>query len=93
MHKIMSNPTATNYHIAQYDAFRNPEKVAYLQKQFLKAKLESQIQFLQSIHRPEVQEAIDGLATRIPKIDAAKDKRDLLSVESRAGYTIFQKLC
>jgi CRISP-associated protein Cas1 len=26
MHKVMSSPTATNYRIAQYDAFRNPEK-------------------------------------------------------------------
>ena len=44
MHKIMSSPTATSYRLAQYDAFRNPEKVAYLQKQLLKSKLESQIQ-------------------------------------------------
>ena len=86
MHKVMSSPTATNYRIAQDDTFRNPEKVAHLQKHFLKMKLESQIQFLQSIHRPEVQEAIDGLATYITKIDAAKDKRDLLTIESRAGY-------
>jgi CRISP-associated protein Cas1 len=32
MHKVMSSPTATKYRMAQYDAFRNPEKVAYLQK-------------------------------------------------------------
>ena len=61
--------TATNYCIAQYETFRNPEKVACLQKHFLRMKLESQIQFLQSIHRPEVQEAIDGLAKYIAKID------------------------
>ena len=90
MNKVMSSPTATNYRIAQYDTFRNPEKVAQLQKQFLKMKLESQIQFLQSIHRPEVQEAIDGLATYITKIDAARDKRDLLSIESRADYLYFR---
>jgi CRISPR-associated protein Cas1 len=90
MHKAMSSPTATNYRIAQYDTFRNPEKAAQLQNQFLKMKLESQIQFLQSIHRPEVQEAIDGLATYITKIDAAKDKRDLLTIESRAGYLYFR---
>ena len=90
MHKVMSSPTATKYRIGQYDTFRNPAKVAYLQKQFLKNKLESQIRFLQSIQRPEVQEAIDGLAAYLAKIDKAHDKRDLLSVESRAGYLYFR---
>jgi CRISPR-associated protein Cas1 len=90
MHKVMSSPTATSDRMAQYDAFRNPEKVAFLQKQFLKAKLESQIQLLQSVHRPEVQEAIDGLAAHISRIEAAKDKRDLLTIESRAGYLYFR---
>lgn len=37
-----------------------------------------------------MQEAIDGLAMHIVKIDAAKDKRDLLSIESRAGYLYFR---
>lgn len=72
MHKVMSSPTATDYGIAQYDTFRNPAKVAYLQKQFLKMKLEGQIQFLQSIHMPEVQEAIDFLATWQFKAKAQK---------------------
>jgi CRISP-associated protein Cas1 len=90
MHKVMSSLTATNYRIAQYDTFRNPEKVAYLQKHFLKMKLESQIQFFQSIHRPEVQEAIDGITLTLTKIENAKDKRDLLTVESRAGYLYFR---
>lgn len=65
MHKVMSSPTATNYRIAQYDTFRSPEKVAYLQKHFLRMKMEGQIQFLQSIQRPEVQEAIDGMSAHI----------------------------
>lgn len=90
MHKVMSSPTATNYRIAQYDTFRNPAKVTYLQKQTLKAKLESQIQFLWSIQRPEVQEAIDRLAVYVTWIDGAKDKRDLLTIEFRAGYRYFR---
>lgn len=32
MHKVTSSLTATNYRMAQYDAFRNPEKVLSLQK-------------------------------------------------------------
>ena len=67
MHKVMSSPIATNYRIAQYDTFRDSEKVAYLQKQFLESKLNSQIQFLQSIHLPEVQAAIDGLAAYLAR--------------------------
>ena len=76
MHRVISSPTATNYRIAQYDAFRNPEKVAYIQKHFLKMKLDSQMQFLQSIPRPKAQEAIDALAAYSAKIGSAKDKRD-----------------
>jgi CRISP-associated protein Cas1 len=90
MHKVMSSPTATKYRMAQYDTFRNPEKVAYLQKNFLNAKLASQIKFLTSVHRPEVQEAIDSLSAYLTKIDKAKDKRDLLTIESRAGHLYFR---
>jgi CRISPR-associated protein Cas1 len=32
INNIMSSPAGTNYRIAQYDTFRNPEKVLYLQK-------------------------------------------------------------
>lgn len=90
MHQVMSSPTATNYRIAQYDTFRNAEKVAYLQKHLLENKLESQINFLQSIQRPEVQSAIDGLAAYITKIENTKDKRDLLTIESRADHLYFR---
>jgi hypothetical protein len=90
MHKVMSSPTAANYRIAKYYTFRNPKKVLYLQKHFLNMKLESQIQLLKSLHRPEVQEAIDGLAAWQAKIVSAKDKRDLLTIEARAGHLYFR---
>ena len=90
MHQVMSSPAATRYRMAQYDTFRNPEKIACLQRQYLKEKLQSQIQFLTSLHRPEVQGAIDGLAPYMTKIDRAKDKRDLLTIESRAGHLYFR---
>jgi CRISPR/Cas system-associated endonuclease Cas1 len=90
MHQVMSNPTATKYRMAHFDTFRNPQNVAHLQKQILKAKLESQIHFLQSLQRPEVQEAIDGLAAYAEKVYKTKDKRDLLTIESRAGYLYFR---
>ena len=38
---VMSSHAGTKYRIGQYDTFRNPEKVLYLQKQLLTAKLKS----------------------------------------------------
>ena len=37
-----------------------------------------------------MQEAIDGLASWLGKIENAKDKRDLLTIESRVGYLYFR---
>jgi CRISP-associated protein Cas1 len=37
-----------------------------------------------------VQEAIDGLSKYVAGIDKAKDKRDLLAIESRAGHLYFR---
>ncbi len=44
---IMESNTSTQYRVGQYDTFRNPEKKRYLVKQIVKAKIESQIRFLQ----------------------------------------------
>jgi CRISPR-associated protein Cas1 len=52
----MSNPTATNYRIGQYDTFRNKTKVDYLQRRLLTAKLDSQIQFFESLNKSELGE-------------------------------------
>jgi CRISP-associated protein Cas1 len=71
MHKVMSSPTATNYRIAQYDVFRNPEKVAHLQRQLLQSKIESQVNFLKSLQRPEMQSVIDGLIAYMAEIESA----------------------
>ena len=59
MHKVMSSPTAMNYRIAQYDTFRDPVKVLYLQKKLLADKLQSQINFLKDLRREEANEASD----------------------------------
>lgn len=37
-----------------------------------------------------MQVAIDGLAAYTAKIESAKDKRDLLTIESRAGHLYFR---
>ena len=41
MNNVMVSNTSTTYRIGQYDTFRDPEKVMYLQKQMLVSKLQS----------------------------------------------------
>ena len=90
MNNVMSSNTATNYRIGQYDTFRNPVKVLNLQKQLLTSKLESQINFLKSLNKQEVIEGIAALTKYKEQIINAKDKRDLLTIESRAGHLYFR---
>src|SRR2546425_5245588 len=92
MNNIMSSPTGTNYRIGQYDTFRNPDKVLELEKNLLAAKFQSQISFLKDLRRDEVNEAIIGLEVYLTRINSptTKDKRDLLTIESRAGHLYFR---
>ena len=41
MNDVVVSNTSTTYRIGQYDTFRDPEKVMYLQKQMLVSKLQS----------------------------------------------------
>lgn len=59
MNGIMSSWTSTDYRIGQYDAFRDESKRNYLSRQIVKAKIESQIKFLESTKNPEI---LSGLA-------------------------------
>jgi len=54
MNGLMSSWTSTDYRIGQYDTFRNQEKRDYLSKQIVKAKIESQIKFLESTKNSEI---------------------------------------
>src|SRR3989338_7692557 len=54
----MQSLTATKYRIGQYDTFRNPEKCRYLGCQTIKAKLESQIRFLESLGHEDAKTTI-----------------------------------
>jgi CRISPR-associated protein Cas1 len=53
-HGVMDSYTATKYRIAQYDTFRDKTKREYLVKQILKAKINSQINFLTSTNNHEI---------------------------------------
>jgi CRISP-associated protein Cas1 len=49
LNPVMESLTATRYRMGQYDTFRDPEKRAYLSRQIVKAKLDSQISFLKRL--------------------------------------------
>ena len=90
MHKVMSSSKATIYRMAQYDTFRDVGKIAYLQKQALRAKLQSQISFLESLQESELTGCTAGLNKHIEQIERQKDKRNLLSIEAGAGSLYFR---
>lgn len=66
---MMESLTATKYRMAQYDTFRDPEKCRYLQRQTVKAKLESQINFLKSIENELVNDGISRLEFYLSEIE------------------------
>jgi CRISP-associated protein Cas1 len=90
MSKVMVSNTATMYRIGQYDTFRDPARVAYLQKQTLRSKFESQIRFLESLQKPELKDCIQGLSKYNGRIKGEKDKRDLLRIEAGGGQLYFR---
>ena len=68
LNPVMESNTATQYRIGQYDTFRNLEKKKYLAKQIVKAKIESQIRFLESTKDPAVKNGIEILKESLVSI-------------------------
>ena len=69
LNPVMESYTATQYRIGQYDTFRNLEKKKYLAKQIVKAKIESQIRFLESTKDPAVKNGIEILKESLVSIN------------------------
>ena len=90
MNNVMSSTTATQYRIGQYDTFRDPEKVRYLRKKLLSDKLESQINFLRSLEKPELEEGIHKLQQYKNQVESLREWKDFLTVESRCGHIYFR---
>ena len=86
LNPVMESLTATQYRIAQYDTFRNPEKCRYLQRQIVKAKLESQIRFLKLTQRDEVIESISKLEIHLNNLDHTTP----ISNESKTSHIYFR---
>ena len=87
MSGLMDSMTATRYRMGQYDTFRDPEKCKYLTKQFLKAKLESQIRFLESLGRDDSKETVNSLRKYLNQIEYSSE---FSKIEAKAGQVYFR---
>lgn len=83
---MMESLTATKYRIAQYDTFRDPEKCRYLQRQIVKAKLESQINFLKSTENELVKDGIAKLESYLKQINTIEP----LKIEAPSSHIYFR---
>jgi CRISPR-associated protein Cas1 len=92
LNPVMESLTATQYRMAQYDTFRDPEKCKYLAKQIVKAKLESQIRFLKIIQRDEVKEAISKLESHLSNLESISTPIQNEAKTSHIYFRAFAKL-
>ena len=88
MNHPMVSFAGTQNRIAQYDTFRDSLKVAYLQKQILYAKFESQIRFLSSLKRDVSKEI--SLLKSLQKQIAYSDTRRMIAIEAVASSRYFE---
>ena len=88
---VRSSLTATKYRIGQYDPFRDKKKCEYLAKQIVKAKIDSQIQFLQSTEKDELSDGISKLK-QYRKILDHKTPKQIEAVSSRIYFREYSKL-
>jgi CRISPR-associated protein Cas1 len=83
---MMDSLTATKYRMAQYDTFRNPEKCLYLQRWIVKAKLQSQINFLKSTENDLVKDGISKLESYLNQIETI----DPIKIEAPSSHVYFR---
>jgi CRISPR-associated protein Cas1 len=83
---MMDSLTATKYRMAQYDTFRNPEKCLYLQRWIVKAKLQSQINFLKSTENDLVKDGISKLESYLNQIETV----DPIKIEAPSSHVYFR---
>lgn len=86
MNGLRSSQTSTDYRIGQYDTFRNKSKRVYLSKQIVKAKLESQIKFLESTKNSDI---LSGLAKIKDYQKTIQNDPKPLEFESKIAKTYF----
>lgn len=84
---MMESLTATKYRMAQYDTFRVPSKCKYLQRQIVKAKLESQINFLKLTENESVREGITKLQSYLTQIE--NESCEPVKIEAPSSHVYF----
>lgn len=87
MNGMMESLTATKYRMAQYDTFRDPQKCQYLQKQIVKEKLESQINFLKSTDNELVKVGITKLELYLKQLE--NDGMEPQKIEAPSSHVYF----
>lgn len=88
LNPVTESLTNTRYRIGQYDTFRNCSKSDYLSRQILKAKLDSQINFLKSTNKPELNQGISQIQFIRNGIN---EESPLLSLENTSSKIYFRK--
>jgi CRISPR-associated protein Cas1 len=87
LNPVTESLTNTRYRIGQYDTFRDKTKCDYLSRQIVKAKLDSQINFLKSTNRQEV---IDGIS-QIQSFRNQIENSIPISIENKASRIYFRE--
>jgi len=88
---VRSSLTASKYRMGQYDTFRDKSKCEYLSLQIVKAKLDSQIRFLESTEKEELKEGISKLKQHRKSLDTTNQKQ-IEAVSSRIYFREYSKL-
>jgi CRISPR-associated protein Cas1 len=88
---VRSSFTATQYRMGQYDTFRDKIKCEYLTTQIVKAKLNSQIKFLESVEKEELCDGISKLKQHQKTFDSVKPKH-VEAVSTRIYFREYSKL-
>ncbi|MDE1769030.1 MAG: CRISPR-associated endonuclease Cas1 [Thaumarchaeota archaeon] len=92
LNPVTESLTNTRYRIGQYDTFRDPEKSSYLSRQILKAKLDSQINFLKSTNKSELFQGISQIQLIRNDIDEQSNLLSLENTSSKIYFREFRKL-
>lgn len=89
---MMESLTATKYRMAQYDTFRDPQKCRYLARQTIKAKIESQINFLKSTENESVKDGIAKLELYLKEIENSIEIQKIEAPSSHVYFNNYAKL-
>ena len=92
LNPVTESLTNTRYRIGQYDTFRDKIKSEYLSRQILKAKLDSQINFLKSTYKPELNEGISKIQSIRNQITEQSNLLSLENTSSKIYFKEFRKL-